>query len=127
VSDLRRQLGDRLKAARQGAGLSSRRCAELAQQAGLDVTHQTVINWERGRGRVRLDYAAVICRELDLHPAYLLTGDGPVRWSQEATTNRDRAVVANWLRRAADQIEGHFPPVPAPVDEEYLARNQVRK
>ena len=46
-----------LAAARVNAGLSQ---AELADHLGVDRT--TVLRWEKGKGKIKLEYAAELCR-----------------------------------------------------------------
>lgn len=89
--------GDRLCAAMEGAGVSSR---ELAEQAG--VSAPTVTHWRKG-GEIRNAHLVAICPCLAISIDYLLTGaEGPEQ--DELQMLRDYRELGPMIRQSLRRL-----------------------
>ena len=87
--------GDRIVAAREGAGLTQ---SELAERLGVRL--DTLRGWEEDRNEPRADRARILAGLTGVSLTWLLTGEGDA--PTDATPDTD-AIVAE-LRRAREDM-----------------------
>lgn len=73
VSVQKTGIADRLKSAREEAGMSVRAWAKALNDGGFDVSHTSVGDYEKGT-TVPADYVAACCLIFKLSPSWILTG-----------------------------------------------------
>lgn len=95
--------------------------AEKLREQGLTVKHATVNKYENDGSYPRVNYLLMFCDELDRNPYWILTGRGPVRWSEadQADYDAGRRDLANELR---DWLEERAPEEEREGGDELAAR-----
>ena len=68
----------RLAQVRADLGLVSRGFAAGLSEVGLNVSHTSVMEYEKGT-TVPVPYLAAVCEAYDINPAYLIWGEPPER------------------------------------------------
>ncbi|MBQ9031702.1 MAG: LexA family transcriptional regulator [Parasporobacterium sp.] len=111
------RFGQRLKEARRSKGLSQK---ELADQ--MQVTRNTVINWERDKSRPDYRILPALCRILETDPAALLgVAKADSLSALESRVVKNLRSLSGTGRRMADRM------IAAMLEEELLARDKVLK
>lgn len=115
--------GQRLRAARESAGLSGLALGKGAGENGRDASKQSVSDWENDRHYPKADQLRLICLKLNISADYLIFGDikrdaaviKAASVVQELTEEQRRALLSIMLGDAvADgDVERHLPPVPS--------------
>lgn len=81
-------LAERLKRARETAGLTTRDLARrLGEECGVSASYGTVAKYERGESVPRADYLLAVCELCEVHPMWLLTEEGPREWEGTGGTD----------------------------------------
>ena len=86
-------IADRLREARQAAGLSQEDAGTL-----IGRTRQAVSDWEAGRTTIPADYAAAIAKASGWSGHYLLLGDG------EKELPRPAADAVDEIRKLREEV-----------------------
>lgn len=87
-------LADRLRQAREKAGLTQ------AEAAGLvGITRQTVSQYEGGESMPRVDYAVAIARAAKWMVEWIVTGEGPRERMEEGDARETLALIEAAIER----------------------------
>lgn len=114
--------GQRLRAARENAGLSGIELGKGAGENGRDASKQSVSDWENDRHYPKADQLRLICMKLNISADFLIFGDikrdEAVAKAADAVrvldSSQRRALMATMLGDAvADgDVARHLPPAP---------------
>lgn len=74
-------IGDRISEARAVVGLTQGELVESLEGERGAVGRQQLSNYETGKASPTADFVLLLCRTHDINPTWLLSGEGPVRWS----------------------------------------------
>lgn len=90
----------------------------IEEQSGQSFgTFQRLYGWLTGRTPTdQMEFVAAFCRAFDVHPVWLLYGEGPRHWHLPDQRKATIEIVANWLEETARQLRGETTP-PRSVDE----------